>query len=157
MKVATGWHELNRQCYNGHWDPRCSLQTYHRNSCMYVIFSRMWFEIIFFEIIFSLRHSAPVNGSITAGTQPAAATRTATRWKEMSPRPRAHSSSSNSHSSLSLPCSCHTAPAWKADAYTCYNLGQTTGRQNTTHETTRRVQTEGRRRAEAGFIEELKR
>jgi len=64
MKVATGWHELNRQCYNGHWDPRCSLQTYRRNSCMYVIFSRMWFEIIFFEIIFSLRHSAPVNGSI---------------------------------------------------------------------------------------------
>jgi len=40
-------------------------------------------------------------------------------------------------------------PARKADAYTCYNLGQTTGRQNSIHETTRRVQTEGRRRAEA--------
>jgi len=49
--------------------------------------------------------------------------------------------------SLSFSCS-HAASASIADAYTCYNLGQTTGRQNTIDKTTGRVQTAGSRRTQ---------
>jgi len=77
----------------------------------------------------------------------------ADRWKENVTTPTRCSSISSPCTVLTLFLSFPRSFGPKADAYTCYNLGQTTWRQNTIYQTTRRVHTAGRQRAEAGYLD----